>query len=348
MKFNSYFVELKSRESNLTGTLIIDGKPISANFKKIGQDVFVAFFTTQVSLKFQENLEFKGRETTSKVLFPLLSKYNKRRLTKMMKIFSNFGEEIGSMKLMLEVLDVDKIMQVSELLDFFSLTPEGILDYLLQMEIEKKIKLIDILNLKITTYENFLNYKEEMHAIFNTFFVNRKKAVNLSEVETNIKLPRSAILFKYLIHTMKDHFSFKVAHEKIIFQKLGLSEKEKSLMDTIESLLKKNRIPVFSIENIIKMSDLQYREVNDSLWNLIESDMVIQLNDKYFMFYEDYLKILNKLKKYKRNQGEMININGMRELTAYSRKFIIALFEYLDTQQITRRVDNEREILLVV
>ena len=40
--------------------------------------------------------------------------------------------------------------------------------------------------------------------------------------------------------------------------------------------------------------------------------------------YEEELeKILNKLKKYKRNQGEMIDIQAFRELTLYTRKYII-------------------------
>ena len=348
MKFNSYFIELKSRDSNLTGTLLIDGSLVSANFKKIDQNIFVAFFKNQIELKFQEELVFKNREKTAKVLFPLLSKYNKRRLTKVMKIFNNTGGDIQALDLMLEILDIEKILKVSELLFFFSFTPGDILEDLLQMEIEKKIKLIDVVNLTLTTYENYLNYKEELHSLFNTFFVNRNKTVNLIEVESNLKLPRSAILFKYLMHTMKDQFSFKITNEKIFFQKLGLSQKEKALVDEIETVIKKNRVPIFSIENIIKLSDLMYRDVNNTLWNLIDSEMIVQLNDQYFMYNEDYRKILNKLKKYKRNQGEMINIGGMRELTAYSRKFIIALFEYLDAQHITRRIENEREILLVV
>jgi hypothetical protein len=42
----------------------------------------------------------------------------------------------------------------------------------------------------------------------------------------------------------------------------------------------------------------------------------------------------------------MIDIQSFRELTLFSRKYIIALFEYFDTQHITLRVENQRKILL--
>jgi hypothetical protein len=75
---------------------------------------------------------------------------------------------------------------------------------------------------------------------------------------------------------------------------------------------------------------------------------VVQLNERYFIFAGDLHKILNRLKKYKRNQGEMIDIKSFREFTLLTRKYILALFEYLDSQKITERVDNKRKILLGV
>jgi selenocysteine-specific elongation factor len=72
----------------------------------------------------------------------------------------------------------------------------------------------------------------------------------------------------------------------------------------------------------------------------------VQLNERYFMFSDEYQKIINRLKKFKRNQGDIISIDDLRTLTTYSRKYIIILFEYLDLQNITVRVGNKRKILL--
>jgi hypothetical protein len=72
------------------------------------------------------------------------------------------------------------------------------------------------------------------------------------------------------------------------------------------------------------------------------------LSEKYYIFNDDLNKILNKLKKYKRNQGEMIDIQSFRELTLLTRRYIIILFEYFDTHRITQRVNNQRKILLTV
>ena len=119
-------------------------------------------------------------------------------------------------------------------------------------------------------------------------------------------------------------------------------------MAEIERLLRKNKLAIFSIEDIIKVSDLEYKEINDSLWYLLSDDEIVQLNEKYFIFSEDLDKIINRLKKYKRNQGEMIDIKSLREMTAFNRKNLITLFEYFDSRKITQRINSKRKILLVV
>jgi hypothetical protein len=135
--------------------------------------------------------------------------------------------------------------------------------------------------------------------------------------------------------------------EKIVFQRLALSETQQGSLDAIENLLQTHKVSIFSIENILHLSeDLNYKDVNATLWFMVENNQAIQLNEKFFILTEDLNKIINKLKKYKRNQGDMIDIQAFRELTQYSRKYIITLFEYFDAHQITEREDNKRRILL--
>ena len=74
----------------------------------------------------------------------------------------------------------------------------------------------------------------------------------------------------------------------------------------------------------------------------------MQLNERYFIFSDEYNKIINRLKKFKRNQGDIITIDDLRTMTSLSRKYLIVLFEYLDGQNITQRIGNKRKILLGV
>ncbi|MCK5058062.1 MAG: SelB C-terminal domain-containing protein [Candidatus Aminicenantes bacterium] len=347
MKFNSYFIQLTHRESAFTGNLIIGDNPVHTNFKKIGNNIFIAYFKNQVELKFLENIEFKNKSKSVVVLFPVISKYNKRKLTKIAKILSSAGM-IEKNTLLLDFLTVEKILRVGELLYFFSESKNLAVNLLTRMELDKKIKIIDFHNLSITSYKNFLEYRKELKTVFNNYVINRDNAVKLSEIEPWLKLPISSIFFKYLLHSLDENFSFRIVKDKIIFRALTLSEKEKEYIKKIEDALKKNKAPIFAIDDILKSTDLHYKEVNDSMWYLLDVGKVVQLNKKCFIFSNDLHKIINKLKKYKRNQGEMIGINSFRELTSYSRKYIIILFEYFDSRHITTRVENERKILLVV
>lgn len=347
MRFNSYFIALTHREPGFTGNLMICDEPVYTNFKRIGDDLYIAYFKNQVELKFLEKIGFKNKSKSIVVLFPVLSKYNKRKITKIAKIFSQ-TENSDKNTVLLNFLSVEKILHVGDLLYFFSYSKEEITRLLTRMELEKKIKIINFHNLSITSYQNFTDYRKELNSIFSKYHVSRDKTIKISEIESKLKIPRSSIFFRYLLHSFDENFSFRIVKDKIVFRKLTLSEKEKEAIKKIEDILKKNKIPIFTIEEIIRSTDLHYKEVNNSLWHLLDIGKVIQLSKKYLIFNEDLNKIINKLKKYKRNQGEMIDINAFRELTTFSRKYIITLFEYFDSRHITKRIENSRQILLGV
>lgn len=347
MKFNAYVVQLKHREASLTGTLLIPGQPLSANFKKIGQNLFITQFKTQVEFFYLQEIKLKKRDKTITVLLPLLSKYNKRKLTKLAKLLDkNKSEGKDKYHILANLTSIDKFLEMDELLDFFSIDRQEMIDFLVKMELQKKIKLIDFNHLAVTGYENFLSCREQLNALLTESYTDQNQVIKFSDIESKIKLPQASIFFKYLLHTFSNDFSFKIKKDRIVFRIPVLSENQKKSLAEISGILKKNKLAVFTIEDILKLSGLSHKEVNDNLWFLVESGEVVQLNERYFIFNGDLHKILNKLRKYKRNQGEMIDIQSFRELTLFSRKYIIALFEYFDSQHITLRVENRRKILL--
>ena len=132
----------------------------------------------------------------------------------------------------------------------------------------------------------------------------------------------------------------------LIFSELPLNDEEKTRMADIEKILKANKLPVFTIENVQKNTSYSLKQINDSLWYMLDEEKFLQLDERYFIFSDEYNKIINRLKKFKRNQGDVITFEDLREITAYSRKYLIALFEYWDGQNITKRVGNKRQILL--
>jgi len=287
----------------------------------------------------------------------MISAYNKRKLTRISKFLSPHlnntdahkpftPEEEEKKLLVLNLLTVEKFLKVQELLEFFSITRDQMIKFLVEQEIRKEIKIINFTDLYITSYENFQDYLKELNILLTSYYTSRIKTVDLEEIQSILKLPQSSLFFKYLLRYLSHHFSFKMTKDKILFQTLPLTDTEKNSLVEIETILRKNKITIFSIESITKNSHLLYKEVNNSLWFLLETGQVVQLNETYFIFEEDLHKIVNKLKKYKRNEGEMIDIKAFRELTLFSRRHIIPLLEYFDNQRITQRIENQRKILL--
>jgi hypothetical protein len=347
MKFNSYLIELNHKESSLSSSMVLNEETIQVNCKRVLKDIFVAHFKSQIQLTYLQSIELKSRNKSMVVLLPIFSKYNKRKLTKISKTMME-PENRAELDLIKHYLSIEKILRVNDLLSFISISRIEAIDFLLHQELNKKIKIIDFTYLSITQYDNYLDYYNKLNEIFLHCYTNGVKAIKLSEIESQLKLPGTSLFLRYLIKLLDANFSFNFFKDKIIFQKVGLSKEEKSSIMEVQNALKKKKSIIFTIDEIIKLSELSHKEVNDSIWYLVDDGQVVQLNDQNFIFKEEINKILNKLKKFKRNQGEDINIQDFREITLFNRKDIIILFEYFDSQNITERIENKRKILLVV
>ena len=94
-------------------------------------------------------------------------------------------------------------------------------------------------------------------------------------------------------------------------------------MADIEKILKANKLLIFTIENVQKNTSYSLKQINDSLWYMLEEEKFMQLDERYFIFTDEYNKIINRLKKFKRNQGDVITFDDLREITSYSRKYLI-------------------------
>lgn len=344
-RFNAYVVELKHSEEGFTGNLLVSDKTVSANFQKIDRDLYIAHFHNQEAFSFLEKIHFKNKEKEMVCLLPVLSKYNKRKLAKLAKLLNAPGGKEKN-NILTYLTGIDKFEKLEELLDFFSISREEMIAFLLDMELRKEIKIIDFEHLTVTSFENYQGYLKQVHAILTEYYTGRQQILKFSEIESKIKLPMSSIFFKYLVCSFIDDFSFKIKKDRIVFNKPALSEDQKEDMTEISDILKKNKLFIFTIENAVKLSGLTNKEVNDALWALLETGEVVQINELYFIFSSELHKVINRLKKFKRNQGELIDIQAFRELTLYTRKYLIVLLEYFDSQQITTRVENQRKILL--
>ncbi len=346
--FNAYFVRLSQALGNeFSCNVLIAGTSLPATFKPIAPDLYMMFFKTQMELTFLQTIALKRHARQAEVLLPVLTKYNQRKLKKF-GLFLPMVREKGFADILLELLQVDHFLEVERLLSFFSLQRAWITDLLVELEIAEKVKVIDFGHLAVVAFDHFRHVVDELQTLLAEAYEKRAKSLKLTDVVRQIKIPQESLFFRYLLRFMQQKFPLKLTQNILVFQKMPLSENEKTQMDEIERILRHNHLPVFSLEQVQKLTSNPLNQVNDVLWCMLTEGKIIQLNVRYFVLAEELGRILNRLKKYKRNFGDWIDIAGFRSLIPLSRKYIIVLLEYLDSQRVTQRQGNRRKILLNV
>jgi hypothetical protein len=347
MKFNAYFVRFFHQQTSFSGNIQLTGENIQANFKKIEGDLFVVYFKNQVELKFLQKIDFKNAKSSFLVLLPVLSQYNQRKLKKISEILTQIEKQSFS-QIILELLAVEKFLEAGNLLYFFTVERWAAIAVLTEMEIAKQAKTISFNDLFITSWDHYSQNLTALENALRQAYENREKTLKFSQLEKIIKVPQTAVYFRYLLHKCSSMFPLKLLPGALIFSQLPLAVEEKERMTEIEKVLKANKLLIFTIENVQKNTSFSPKQINDALWYIINEEKFMRLNERYFIFSDEYNKIINRLKKFKRNQGDIIAIDDLRNITSYTRKYIIVLFEYLDGQNITQRIGNKRKILLGV
>jgi len=347
MKFNAYFVSLHHEEPHFTGKVSLGKQSMTSTFTRVDADLYTAHFKQQIALRHHQFISLGNREIPGDVLLPVLSKYNKRKLRKIARILKE-NPDPDPDAMVRRLLEVDRFLEVHRILDFFAIPHAEMLNRLIRSELRGEVKLIETVPLLVTSHDAFLSMRSAMKEWLETKREKSTRAVPLAHLESHLKIPRTSLLFRYLLFPETLAGTFRILEEQIVFPRQGLSDKEKQNISLIEEEVQRQRKVVFSIDDLLHTSGLSYPSINSALWYLLNDDQVVRLNEKDFVFHADLVRIINRLKKFKRNQGDMIDIATFRELTALSRRAIIPLLEYMDTRQITVRIGDRRRILLTV
>ncbi len=79
----------------------------------------------------------------------------------------------------------------------------------------------------------------------------------------------------------------------------------------------------------------------DVVLSLIESGQLVRLSPDVLLLRETYDELVAWVKTYISEHGS-VNVAQVRDAFDTSRKYALALLEYLDDQRITKRVGDER------
>lgn len=345
MRFNAYFVRLVHSQDSFQGSIQLGRETLATSFQKISGDLFTVHFKSQVELTFRQKIDFKNARGSFTVLLPVLSQYNQRKLKRMGEILAGI-EEKDFREIVPALLSVENFLEMEGLLYFFSLERRTAVDMLTELELARRAKVINLNYLFVTSWEHFLESFAAMEKVLRGAYEARERTVKFAQLEKAVKVPQETVFFKYLLKKSSQEFPCRILPQALIFSQLPLSEEEKTRIADIEKVLRANKLPMFTFENVQRNTSYTSKQINDALWYMLNEEKFLQLDERYFIFSEEYGKLINRLKKFKRNQGDIMTFDDLRTMTAFSRKYLIVLFEYWDRQNVTCRVGNQRKILL--
>ena len=83
-------------------------------------------------------------------------------------------------------------------------------------------------------------------------------------------------------------------------------------------------------------------KIGDDILVLLENqNKVVRVSDSIVYSYDVYCEMVQLIRSYLKSFEE-ISVGEVRDMFKASRKYALALMEYLDTQQITKRIGDKR------
>jgi len=343
-KYNTFLVAGEPISGSTVTTVEISGSREHFQVKQLLENIHLVHCKNQLTIHFRQPIKVKGGRNWQ-VILPLLAKYNQRKLLRVARLAGQLPGLTFS-EIIKGLLEIENYLEVSSLTGFFSVSRATAEEILIEMEAANLVKIISLLFLQITSREHCHKMREILQEEISGLAAQRMKSVKISDFEKAMKIPHSSVFFRYLLSSLQEGHGFSRQNNVLVFHKVIPAPEILETIPLIEKNLKKNKLAVFTIPDIVKICELNPKTVNDALWYMVENDKVLTLNESTFAFSDEVAKILNRLKKFKRNQGELIDIQSFREISTFNRKTIITFLEYLDSQNITQRQGNKRRILL--
>jgi len=347
MKFTSYYVTFDHHEASFQGRIFLDPDDFSATFNRIDDNLYLLHFAGQVSLRQGRSFIFKKSGQMGTILCPQHTKFNQRKQQKLVTFLKNWDQS-DPYALLTALLDIENFLEIETIRHFLGLTHPVALKWVVAEAVADRLFLMDSLSLLVCSRETVIHFRERIEEQIKSARSGVVSTIRFADLEEAAKLPVDSRLFRYLLSRLRDVYNYSLLKDSLVFGNNELSDNDRSTFKDLHVLLKKHKLLIFSLDDLLATKTLPHKRLNDMLWALVEQGDVTQLNDRFFIFFEDLTKIINRLKKHKRNVSDEIDIKAFREMTQLTRKYIITLFEYFDANGITQRVENHRQILLTV
>jgi len=227
-------------------------------------------------------------------------------------------------------------------------SPEKQLDNAIQGILSKK----DIIQIdrekKIYIHKNvFDRLMKNIKDNLNTYHKANPLKAGMPREELKTKFPpdMNSKLFSLVINQMIKGKDIAAEEENVRLadHKVSLGTDQTDIKRKIIETYKKSGLTPPYFRELTKTLDIDSARANDVLMLLVDEGVIIKTKEDLY-FHTDAVKDLqNKLVDFLTSNGE-ITTPQFKEMTGASRKFVIPLIEYFDSQKITLRIGDSRKL----
>jgi selenocysteine-specific elongation factor len=127
---------------------------------------------------------------------------------------------------------------------------------------------------------------------------------------------------------------------------ITLTPEEAGAKQQIEQAFAKAGLAVPSAKEVLAQLAIENRRAEKILQILLRDKVLVRVSPELIFHCNALARLPALLQNYKKSKGERIGVPTFKDLAGISRKYAIPLLEYLDRQRLTRRIGDERVILV--
>ncbi|HHD2591757.1 TPA: selenocysteine-specific translation elongation factor [Clostridium perfringens] len=221
------------------------------------------------------------------------------------------------------------------------------IDFILEKLCEdKKIIGIDNGKSKVFIHNKFFTKKsEEIYEILRRFHEENPLKVGMNKEELRSKSFSNKIkqkIFQSFLELMKEKEIIKEGVNIISLKdfEIKLTKAQKGIREKILKAYLEGGIVSPKIKDIIEDKKLEKEYIK--IYNLlIEEGTLIKLPEEVVIHKEVLQGVKEKIIEWLNKNGS-ITLGETKELLGVSRKYLVAILEYLDNEEITKRVEDKR------
>ena len=125
-----------------------------------------------------------------------------------------------------------------------------------------------------------------------------------------------------------------------------LSREEEEARKIIEQAFAQAGLTVPAVKDVLARTAVEAKRAQKIVNILVRGGVLVKVTEDLLFHRTALERLAGLLRGYKQKKGERIAVPAFKELTGVTRKYAIPLLEHLDRQRMTRRVGDERIILI--